>query len=149
MQEHGLPRRSLEITTPRCGRSFANTPARPACAISSGSSDHFAQGGGKLATRPADADQPADQVDKNEVADYLGPARFKKEVAFRVSRPGVATGVAWTEVGGDVLFIEATLLPGGNQNIILTGQLGNVMQVSGASGAQPPARERRKSSNLV
>ena len=62
--------------------------------------------------------------------DYLGPARFKKEVAFRTSRPGVATGLAWTEAGGDVLFIEATLLPGGNQNIILTGQLGNVMQES-------------------
>jgi ATP-dependent Lon protease len=42
----------------------------------------------------------------------------------------VATGLAWTEAGGDVLFIEATLLPGGNQNIILTGQLGNVMQES-------------------
>ena len=51
-------------------------------------------------------------------------------MAFRTSRPGVATGVAWTETGGDVLFIEATLLPGGNQNIILTGQLGNVMQES-------------------
>ena len=62
--------------------------------------------------------------------DYLGPARFRREVAFRTSRPGVATGVAWTETGGDVLFIEATLLPGGNQNIILTGQLGNVMQES-------------------
>jgi ATP-dependent Lon protease len=64
------------------------------------------------------------------VDDYLGPARFKKEVAFRTSRAGVATGLAWTETGGDVLFIEATLLPGGNQNIILTGQLGNVMQES-------------------
>jgi ATP-dependent Lon protease len=42
----------------------------------------------------------------------------------------VATGVAWTESGGDVLFVEATLLPGGNQSIILTGQLGNVMQES-------------------
>jgi ATP-dependent Lon protease len=42
----------------------------------------------------------------------------------------VATGLAWTEAGGDVLFVEATLLPGGNQNIILTGQLGNVMQES-------------------
>ena len=69
-------------------------------------------------------------VDGRDVDDYLGPARFKKEVAFRTSRPGVATGLAWTETGGDVLFIEATLLPGGNQNIILTGQLGNVMQES-------------------
>jgi ATP-dependent Lon protease len=69
-------------------------------------------------------------VDHDQVDDYLGPARFKKEMAFRTSRPGVATGLAWTEAGGDVLFIEATLLPGGNQNIILTGQLGNVMQES-------------------
>jgi ATP-dependent Lon protease len=69
-------------------------------------------------------------VDRDQVDDYLGPARFKREMAFRTSRPGVATGLAWTEAGGDVLFIEATLLPGGNQNIILTGQLGNVMQES-------------------
>ena len=85
----------------------------------------------RIATRPIDA--PAIEkttIDREQVDDYLGPARFKKEVAFRMSRPGVATGVAWTETGGDVLFIEATLLPGGNQNIILTGQLGNVMQES-------------------
>jgi ATP-dependent Lon protease len=62
--------------------------------------------------------------------EYLGPPRFHDEVAFRVSRPGVATGVAWTESGGDVLFIEASLLPGGHGNLILTGQLGNVMQES-------------------
>jgi len=85
----------------------------------------------RIATRPADA-PPAEPatVDGPEVDDYLGPARFKKEVAFRTSIPGVVTGVAWTEVGGDVLFVEVTLLPGGNQNIILTGQLGNVMQES-------------------
>ena len=85
----------------------------------------------RLATRPADA-PPARPtvVDSADVDDYLGPARFKKEVAFRTSMPGVVTGVAWTEVGGDVLFVEVTLLPGGNQNIILTGQLGNVMQES-------------------
>src|SRR5207248_2119794 len=47
-----------------------------------------------------------------------------------VSRPGVATGVAWTETGGDVLFVEASLLPSGHHNLILTGQLGNVMQES-------------------
>ena len=85
----------------------------------------------RIATRPADAGPPEKTViDRDQVDDYLGPARFRKEVAFRTSRPGVATGVAWTETGGDVLFIEATLLPGGNQNIILTGQLGNVMQES-------------------
>ncbi len=62
--------------------------------------------------------------------EYLGPPKIHDEVTFRVSRPGVATGVAWTEAGGDVLFIEASLLPAGHGNIILTGQLGNVMQES-------------------
>jgi ATP-dependent Lon protease len=65
-----------------------------------------------------------------DVPDYLGPPRFHHEVAFRVSRPGVATGVAWTEVGGDVLFVEASLLPSGHHDLILTGQLGSVMQES-------------------
>jgi endopeptidase La len=69
-------------------------------------------------------------IDRDQVDDYLGVPRFRREAAFRTSRPGVATGLAWTETGGDVLYIEATLLPGGNQNIILTGQLGNVMQES-------------------
>jgi ATP-dependent Lon protease len=69
-------------------------------------------------------------VEASEVENYLGPARFKKEIAFRTSRPGVATGVAWTETGGDVLFIEASLLPGGHGDITLTGQLGDVMKES-------------------
>jgi ATP-dependent Lon protease len=85
----------------------------------------------RLATHPPEGGLVVKTtVDRDQVDDYLGPARFRREVAFRTSRPGVATGLAWTETGGDVLFIEATLLPGGNQNIILTGQLGNVMQES-------------------
>jgi endopeptidase La len=85
----------------------------------------------RIATRPSESGDPGKTViDRADVDDYLGPARFKREAAFRTSRPGVATGLAWTETGGDVLYIEATLLPGGNQNIILTGQLGNVMQES-------------------
>ena len=84
----------------------------------------------RVATRAPQAPLEKAVIDREQVDDYLGPAKFKKEAAFRTSRPGVATGLAWTETGGDVLFIEATLLPGGNQNIILTGQLGNVMQES-------------------
>jgi ATP-dependent Lon protease len=64
------------------------------------------------------------------IPEYLGPPKIHDEVAFRVSRPGVATGVAWTETGGEVLFIEASLLPAGHGNITLTGQLGSVMQES-------------------
>jgi len=69
-------------------------------------------------------------VTATSLRDYLGPERFHDEVTFRTSRPGVATGVAWTETGGDVLFVEARLLPSGHHNLILTGQLGNVMQES-------------------
>ena len=85
----------------------------------------------KIAARSAMGTASIDSlVEADALEDYLGPARFKREVAFRTSRPGVATGVAWTETGGDVLFIEASLLPGGRGNFILTGQLGEVMQES-------------------
>jgi len=59
----------------------------------------------------------------------LGPRRFEAEVAMRTGIPGVATGLAWTPVGGDILFIEATRMPG-NGKLILTGQLGDVMKES-------------------
>ncbi len=86
----------------------------------------------KIAARvAADGEAPtAVTVTADAMPDYIGPPRFRDEVSFRVSRPGVATGVAWTETGGDVLFIEARLLPSGHHNLILTGQLGNVMQES-------------------
>lgn len=61
--------------------------------------------------------------------DLLGPPLFEDEVALRVSVPGVATGLAWTPVGGDILFIEATRIPG-RGGLILTGQLGDVMKES-------------------
>ena len=61
--------------------------------------------------------------------DSLGPRRFEGEVAMRTSTPGVATGLAWTPVGGDILFIEATRIPG-RGGLILTGQLGDVMKES-------------------
>jgi ATP-dependent Lon protease len=84
----------------------------------------------KIAARVAIGEAIHATVEAGELEGYLGPARFKREVTFRTSRPGVATGVAWTETGGDVLFIEASLLPGGRGQFILTGQLGEVMQES-------------------
>ena len=86
----------------------------------------------RVAARPASDGSEVETtvVRAADLPDYLGPPRIHKETSFRLSRPGVATGLAWTETGGDVLFIEASLLPGGNHQIILTGQLGNVMQES-------------------
>ena len=68
-------------------------------------------------------------VGPDEVTEILGGRRFESETAMRTSVPGVATGLAWTPVGGDILFIEATRTPG-NGRLILTGQLGDVMKES-------------------
>lgn len=84
----------------------------------------------KVAARVATDSTYVAHVRAADVGHYLGPARFRSEGAFRLSRPGVATGVAWTETGGDVLYIEAVLLPGGAGHLTLTGQLGAVMQES-------------------
>ena len=84
----------------------------------------------KVAARVATDPAYTARVDALDLDKYLGQPRFRQETAFRTSRPGVATGVAWTEVGGDVLFVEAALMPGGSGSVTLTGQLGSVMQES-------------------
>jgi ATP-dependent Lon protease len=69
-------------------------------------------------------------VTVESVTEYLGRPRFFDEVAERTDRPGVATGLAWTPVGGDVLFVEATMMPSQEERLILTGMLGDVMRES-------------------
>jgi ATP-dependent Lon protease len=73
-------------------------------------------------------------VGADQVVEMLGPESFHLEEARKEAPPGVATGLAWTETGGDVLYVEATLLPDG-KSMTLTGQLGEVMQES-AKAAQ-------------
>ena len=69
------------------------------------------------------------RIDAADLEELLGPSRFESELAARTAVPGVATGLAWTPVGGDILFIEASRTPG-NGRLILTGQLGDVMKES-------------------
>ena len=69
------------------------------------------------------------EIQPEMLIDYIGPERFFLEQARKEMSPGVATGLAWTEAGGDVLYIEATLLPEG-RSLTLTGHLGDVMQES-------------------
>ncbi|HEY2228708.1 MAG TPA: endopeptidase La [Xanthobacteraceae bacterium] len=69
------------------------------------------------------------RVEAADLPAILGPPRFEREVAMRTSVPGVATGLAWTPTGGDILFIEATRVLG-RSKLILTGQLGEVMKES-------------------
>jgi ATP-dependent Lon protease len=68
-------------------------------------------------------------VGPNEIEEILGPPKFESEVKLRTTVPGVATGLAWTPVGGDILFVEASRIPG-KDKLILTGQLGDVMKES-------------------
>jgi ATP-dependent Lon protease len=82
-----------------------------------------------VAVRVAEGSVERAITDSVDVARILGPRRFEAEQALRTSVPGVATGLAWTPVGGDILFIEATRTPG-NGKLILTGQLGDVMKES-------------------
>jgi ATP-dependent Lon protease len=83
----------------------------------------------KVTLRHAEGKTEPVTVGGDQVAEFLGPRRFSPEQARRQLPPGVATGLAWTETGGDVLYIEATLLPAG-RGLTLTGQLGEVMQES-------------------
>lgn len=83
----------------------------------------------KVALKIAQGEAETVSVDAGEVHDYLGAPRFYPEQARKELPAGVATGMAWTEMGGEVLFIEATLLPGG-RGLTITGQLGEVMQES-------------------
>ena len=81
------------------------------------------------AVRLAEGSAEQVRIDAGDLAPILGQRRFESEVAMRTSVPGVATGLAWTPVGGDILFIEATRVHG-NGRLILTGQLGDVMKES-------------------
>ncbi len=83
----------------------------------------------KVALKIAQAEAETVTVDAAQIHDYLGAPRFYPEQARKELPAGVATGMAWTEMGGEVLFIEATLLPGG-RGLTITGQLGEVMQES-------------------
>jgi ATP-dependent Lon protease len=81
------------------------------------------------AVRIAQGEAQTVRVDAPDLSEVLGPVKFEQEVALRAGMPGVATGLAWTPVGGDILFVEASLTPGGGR-LILTGQLGEVMKES-------------------
>jgi ATP-dependent Lon protease len=81
------------------------------------------------AVRIADGSVSSVKIGLDDLITILGAPRFENEVAMRTSVPGVATGLAWTPVGGDILFIEATRSPG-KGGFLLTGQLGDVMKES-------------------
>jgi len=95
------------------------------------------------AMRVAEGTSARIEIGPEELAAILGAPRFENEVAMRTSVPGVATGLAWTPAGGDILFIEAARTAGGGK-LILTGQLGDVMKES-AQAALSLVKSRARS----
>jgi ATP-dependent Lon protease len=100
-----------------------------------------------VAVKVAEGDMgPFKIMNEEDLRPYLGPVRFTSEVAERTAEPGVATGLAWTSVGGEILFIEATRMHGTGK-MQLTGQLGDVMKES-AQAALSYVRTHAKDFNL-
>ena len=99
-----------------------------------------------VATEVAKGKKEKTVVRGADVPDYLGPPRFENEVRARTAPAGVATGLAWTQSGGDILFIEATSMPG-KGGLALTGQLGDVMKES-AQAALSVVRARSEKLGL-
>jgi len=83
----------------------------------------------KVARRLAEGSSPPRRITARTLARYLGPRRFSRGRAEEQDGVGIATGVAWTEAGGDLMLVEVVLMPG-KGNLLLTGQLGEVMQES-------------------
>ena len=83
----------------------------------------------KTAKSIAEGKKEKNVVSDKSIAKYLGPAKFSETIAEKKDEVGISTGLAWTQVGGDILFIEVALMPGKGQ-LILTGQLGDVMKES-------------------
>ena len=102
-------RASSRSTTTRCARSSAATRARPACATSSARSRRSAA---RSRARSSRARRARRRSPRGTLHKYLGPPKFTFGLAEEKDEVGVATGLVWTEVGGDVIFIEATTMPG-------------------------------------
>ena len=84
----------------------------------------------KIARRVSEGEHAPPAITKRNLEEFLSPRRFFSEVAERTGQPGIACGLAWTQSGGEVLFIEASKMPG-KKGLTLTGQLGEIMQESG------------------
>jgi len=96
----------------------------------------------KAAIKIADGSATSVLVESKDIPSYLGKPRYFEDVAERTETPGVATGLAWTPVGGDILFVEATRMKG-SKGLTITGQLGDVMKES-AQAALSVVRSRAK-----
>jgi ATP-dependent Lon protease len=136
LESHGITEENLELTDEALDQIIRNhtreagvrTLERRVADICRGVAVKVAQSISDASD--GEPEQVKIRVDAGDVDEYLGPDRYQYEVAQRVAQPGVATGLAWTAAGGDILFIEATKMQQGKGELVLTGQLGDVMKES-------------------
>src|SRR6185312_9288599 len=102
---------------------------QPEAGDGAGPSEILAEDPGAKVSKPAEPVVTL-VIDKDQVHRLLGREQFRNEQAERIDRPGVATGLVWTPVGGDIIFVEAARTPSREEHLVLTGQLGEVMKES-------------------
>ena len=130
IKENGLSRKDLEITDDAIVHIITRFTREAGVRNLEREIGKIAR---KVAKRITMGDKGPFCVDVDDIEKYLGPIRYPKEKRLEKPRIGVATGLAWTPFGGDILFVEATKMKG-KRNLILTGQLGDVMQESAQAG---------------
>ena len=126
LDENGLNRKQIRITSSAVKKIISSYTReagvrnleREIGSLCRKIAKYVAEGGKKLQT-----------ITAKNIADYLGPIKYHAELADRAKQPGVATGMAWTAAGGEILFVESTRMKG-NKGLVLTGQLGDVMKES-------------------
>jgi len=126
LEEHGLNDAHVEITDEAVGEIIDSYTREAGVRNLEREVGSVCRG---VAVKVAEGATEKFLITAKDIPDYLGPEKYMSEVAERTSEPGVATGLAWTPVGGDILFIEATKMPG-KGSLVLTGQLGDVMKES-------------------
>jgi ATP-dependent Lon protease len=126
LEEHGLKAEHIEVTDAAVAEVIDGYTREAGVRNLEREVGSIARG---VAVKIAEGSKEKYVIKAEEVPEYLGPQKFMSEVAERTAEPGVATGLAWTPVGGDILFIEATKMPG-KGSLVLTGQLGDVMKES-------------------
>lgn len=139
LDEHGLPRKSVAFQKQAIKHVISNYTRE------AGLRDlerQIAKICRKIARQFAAGNTDRVVVSKSNIAQFLGPEKFYAEVAERITEPGIATGLAWTPYGGDILFVECSLVKG-QKGLLLTGQLGDVMKES-AQAAMTYVRSHAK-----
>jgi len=126
IEAHGLKRKQILLPKPTLERVIADYTREAGVRNLEREIANLCR---KVARRVAEGKGAGVTIEAKQLPTLLGPVRFESEVAEQRPTPGVVTGLAWTPTGGDILFIEATRMPG-KGNLILTGSLGDVMKES-------------------